>query len=256
MNGLREEGSASDAFDQRRVPLALVRLTAALVVAIALFALGPKDIPGTPAVAFACDFTSHCHGATRWSPANSNDAAIAAITTYDLGVGDQCTEAATSELWEGTDSAGFTYWVESGAEHGEHNDLSCGSGLQWFWADNRPTYGYNEHYTGTFTLNTKYTVKIAFDGCSYGVCTWEIDRNGSNVGFSNSNPCCSTAMQAGAETTTNSVYDYGEATGLQKRINGTWSYNWPGAAVYNPESFFSMTGTPSSDEFYYHCCTF
>jgi hypothetical protein len=153
-------------------------------------------------------------------------------------------------MWLATTDTTFNYWVEEGITEGEHYDGTCGNGDQFFWADNRPNGGgYHEHYPGgSVGLNTTYTYKIMFDGNT----TYEVDRNGSNIGYSNGSICCGTYVQAGAEATTDSATVSGEASGLQKKLNNTWSYNWTGANVYNPEGFFTMSGNPVSDEFYAH----
>lgn len=219
-----------------------IALAAALVVAAAVAA-------GLAPAAASASCGSDCHGATRWDPATSNNGEIATIDTSSLSVSNACTQTAYSTSWEGTDSAGFTYWIEEGIHVGVHYNGTCGSGDQFYWADNRPSGGYNEHYPGgSVGFNTDYAFKILYDGSSQ----WEIDRNGSNIGYSTSNPCCSTAMQAGAESHQDTVTESGEAHGLQKYVSGSWSYNWTNAGVYNPEGFFSMSGNPVSDEFYAH----
>ena len=219
---------------------------ATLIVTVVAAAAAAGMAPAAASASCGVD----CHGTTLWSPATQNSGAIAVIDTSSLSVSNWCTQTAYSTFWEGTDSAGFAYWIENGIHVGLHYNGTCGNGDQFYWADNRPNGGgYNEHYPGgAVGFNTNYTFKIFFDGGT----TWEVDRNGSNIGYSNSNPCCSTAIEAGAESHQDTVTESGEASGLQKYINGTWSYNWTNATVYNPTNFFTMSGHPASDEFYAH----
>ncbi|MGZ5232116.1 MAG: hypothetical protein ACXWC3_19015 [Burkholderiales bacterium] len=158
-----------------------------------------------------------------------------------------CTETAYSTFWEGTDNADFSYWIEDGLHVGVHYDGTCGNGVQFYWADNRPGGGYHEHYPGgSVGFGTNYAFKIFFDGGS----TWEVDRNGNVLGYSTSNPCCSTAIQAGGESHTDDLAETGEASGLQKFIGSSWSYNWPDAYAVHEYNFFYTFGTPASDETY------
>jgi hypothetical protein len=218
-------------------------LVAAIVVAAAAIA-------GFAPAAASASCGSDCHGVTRWDPATQNTGEIATIDTSSLSVSNACTQTAYSTSWEDTDSSGFAYWIEQGIHVGVHYNGTCGNGDQFYWADKRPNGGgYNEHYPGgSVGFNVNYAFKILYDGSSQ----WEVDRNGSVIGYSTSNPCCSIAMAAGAESHQDTVIVSGEAHGLQKYINGSWSYAWTKATVYNPEGFFTMSGDPTSDEYYAH----
>jgi hypothetical protein len=212
----------------------------ALVCTAAAFA-------GTPKASANCG--SDCYGTTRWYPATSNSGAIAFLDTSRLSISNACTQMAVSTFWEGTDNSGPIYWIENGIHVGVHNNGTCGNGVQFYWADNRPGLGYNEHYPGgAVGFGVNYSFKIVFDGGT----TWEVDRNGTNIGFSNSNPCCSTAIAAGVESHQDTVTVNGEASGLQKQIGTSWSYHWVGATVFNPQGYFTMTGNPQDDELYAH----
>lgn len=149
-------------------------------------------------------------------------------------------------LWVGTDNSGGAYWVEDGVHYGVHyTTQSCGNGDQFYWGENKPTFGFSDHYPGgSVGFNVNYAMKIVF---TVGT-TWNVYRAGTLIGQSASNPCCSDDLAAGGETTLAGASDHGEASGLQKVIGTTWSYGWGGATTYNPQGLFTMSGTPSSDE--------
>jgi len=194
-----------------------------------------------------------CHGTTL-ANISTVQGGIAYINTSSMTNANLCTAFIDSEMWLGTTDSTFNYWIEQGITKGYHQGGTCGNGAQFFWADNRPNGGgYNEHYPGgSVGFNTTYTYKIMFDNGT----TYEVDRNGTNIGYSNGSICCGGQLEAGAEANTNNdtvaVSVSGEASSLQKEVSNTWSYNWTGASVYNPEGYFSMSGYPDHDEFYSH----
>lgn len=195
--------------------------------------------------------SSHCYGETDAQTSLNISGEIAVINTHSLSSGSPCSGWATSEQWLLTGS-GF---IENGILAGEHVDKTCGSGDQFFWGEfssNLPNL-YAQHFPGgSVGLNTNYTYKILFlSGLS-----WEVDRNGSVLGYANSSSCCGGTMDAGSESNINSFTSSGEASGLQKQVYpSTWSYGWTGAtAVVKPSGsgVFTMSGTPSSDESWSH----
>jgi len=173
--------------------------------------------------------------------------AIAVINTHSLSVSNYCTGFATSEMWLTTGS-GF---VEDGIIAGEHADKSCGSGDQFFWGEFSTNLSglFAQHFPGgSVGFNTNYTFKILFLQSTW----YEVDRNGSAIGYATSSSCCGSEPEAGAESSSGSFNDGGEASGLQKQISGSWSYGWTGAVVNNQGGAFTMSGTPSSDESWSH----
>lgn len=226
-----------------------------LAVAVAVFAAAAA-VTGFMPAAVSASCGSDCHGVTRWFPAPENTAEIAYLTTSSLsGITDYCAQTGYSTTWEGTNNdADFNTWVEEGIHRGLHYNGSCSNqGLQFYWADQRPGLGYAEHYPGgTVDLGTRYAFKIEYFGGATD--EWDVYRDGTLINDSTSNPCCSLGMQAGAEghSVGSSFIEGGEADGFQKEIVGNWSYHWGGAAVFNPEHYFTMSGTPSGDEYYSH----
>jgi len=184
-------------------------------------------------------------------PAPQNDAGIATINLSILNVPNVCSDVGVAAFWTSINSSSsFDFWIEEGITKGRHADGTCGNGVQHYWADRRPNQTYFEHYPGgTVSWNTDYAMRVEYVGGNQ----WQIKRNGNLVGTSVNAPCCSNALQVGAESHQNSITISGTGTGLQKRIGGTWSYNWPGAFLENTNSFFTLTSSnPTSNVFYYH----
>ena len=197
----------------------------------------------------SCAPSSHCYGITDANESYLVSGAIAGINTHSLSSGNYCTGFATSELWLYTGS-GF---VENGIIAGMHANGACGSGDQFFWGEfssNNPNI-YDQHFPGgSVGLNTIYSQKIVF----LQSLSFEVDRNGSTIGFANYSSCCGTHMNAGGESSIGTFSDSGEASGLQKQVQstGAWSYGWTGAVVVNQGGAFTMSGTPASDESWSH----
>jgi hypothetical protein len=232
------------AINWRRRALLLTAVVSSALVGVA--ATAPSH--ATAAASQTCG--SDCHGATRWDPAVDNTGAIAFISTSRLSIVDPCTQTAYNTLWEGTaNSVSFADWIENGIHVGMHFDGTCGNGVQFYWADKRPGHPYEEHYTGgAVGFNQDYAFRILHVEAS----RWEVARNGSPIGYSDENPCCSLAVQAGAESHQDTVSEAGRAFALQKRIDGSWSYNWTTAVFYDATGFFALSGTPPSDVSYSH----
>jgi hypothetical protein len=84
-------------------------------------------------------------------------------------------------------------WVETGMTHGVPR-----TDRWWFTAHQRPGIPYEEFYIpGGDSLNTNYAIQIQYRGNN----TWNIYRNGVQIGTSASNPGPSANAQAGTEMT-------------------------------------------------------
>jgi hypothetical protein len=104
-----------------------------------------------------------------------------------LAVPNQNTEFADFEMWMETgdtssnpSSNSGLYWIEEGLDDGTVNDNSANTnftGFQWFWADFRPSGGYNEHHISWASEKQRQTMGFAYLGPE----TWEIEVNGSSV---------------------------------------------------------------------------
>jgi hypothetical protein len=198
--------------------------------------------------ALACDPNNHCYGITDAVISGSLvSGSIASINTHSLSSGNYCTGFASSEMWLTTGS-GF---IEDGIIAGVHANGTCGNGDQFFWGEFSTNLSglYAQHFPGgSVGLNTSYSYKILF----LQSLSWEVDRNGNVLGYANSSSCCSNEPEAGGESSIGTFGDSGEASGLQKQINNTWSYGWTGAVARNTGGAFTMSGTPSSDESWSH----
>jgi hypothetical protein len=102
----------------------------------------------------------------------------------------------TEEMWQGTDSDPYgDYWVETGGAYG----YPKGDSRYWFWADERPGYGYSEHDLSSpaADLETVYSTLLAYEGSD----SWNVYVNGSEVGHSVDNPPYGYYLSAGTEIT-------------------------------------------------------
>jgi len=206
-----------------------------------------------PSAASAGVCGSDCHGVTRWFQATHNAGEIAYLTTSGLFVDNVCQQKAYNTSWEGTDdNTAFNTWVEEGIFVGyKYNGTCTNTQLQYYWAHMRPDGTYAEiDLTGTVDTSIRHSFKIEYAGNDQ----WAVFRDGNFIAYANNDPCCSYGMQAGAESHNgdSQLAENGEANGLQKEINASWSYGWTAAAPYSPEGFFTMGGLPHSDETYHH----
>lgn len=226
------------------------RRIAVVAAALASVAAVVAVIPAAASASCGLD----CHGVTRWYPATRNSAEIAVVNTSALGIDDICGMDGYSTTWEGTNNDQyFNTWVEEGLHIGIHYNGTCGAtGVQFYWAHKRPDGTYVEIYpTGaTPVLGTSYTFKIRYTGND----EWGVYRDGNVIDHALNDPCCSYGSQAGAEARNGDslLAETGQASGLQKEVNGSWSYGWELASVFNPEHYFSMSGDPTINEYYSH----
>jgi hypothetical protein len=212
----------------------LGRASALRVVAVvALF--GASIAFPQSALAVTCSPSAHCYATVRWIGAPQNEGSYLEIYSSCLNGPNNTTNFADEELWEGTDnSANLSYWVESGMSYGEINGQARG-GPFWFWADNRPGGGYNEHYVGAVALNTSYETEIGHAGSN----NWWVWETSSHIGTSTSNPPYSKSMETGIETTSNSYNISGQSFSLgwldtTLSAHNNWQYGSSHSSIYDP----------------------
>lgn len=170
---------------------------------------------------------------------------IARLNAYDLVAALPGSEFETSESWVNTanDGTGTQFWVEEGLMDG--TCTVCGGmgelSTDWFWADKRAGGGFHAHYVGAANLNTWYTAKIVWAGNS----TWNVFKDGQQVGPSTSNGCCSYVVDAGIEATDDAAVGLMEGQGLQVEAPiGTWTPTWsPNAGINNSPTSPPPTST-------------
>jgi hypothetical protein len=99
-------------------------------------------------------------------------------------VNDPTTTFDDDELWILDDTG--TYWVEQGMAYGDPADQSLPRNIAyWFWADDRPQYGYFEHDRRDLSVNNDqdYTANITF----VVTTVWNVSRDGVSLGQSTNN---------------------------------------------------------------------
>jgi hypothetical protein len=226
-----------------------------LVVTALAFLMSPAAVsPFAPQAALACNEppANHCWGVDRWTNTPTYGGGIAYINTTNLSVGDSCTQFANSEMWVGTNydpspsGSSGGWWIEEGVRKG----LNCGAGPWWFWAEEQGNpSGLRFHLDVPVSLSTTYIAKIDYTGGN----SWEIVRGSTVIATQGATPCCTKFLQAGGELDTNSAYVYGEANGLQKKLNGSWNYDWAGGLVADG-SWSTTWYTTGKDLIYSFCC--
>lgn len=194
-----------------------------LITAAALFAAVAGAVLAAPKAAEACTTTNTCHGLAHFQPSGVYDGVISGITTSRLTNNASPSDFITSELWA---IDGFPLiFVEEGAITG------MGGTRRWFWAERCPNGSGSVHYPSLgFSLGTKYTVKISYNGGG----KYAVYRDGAFV--NNSSTCHASSLfaaETGSETSANNNVSSGTDEGLQKRSAslGTWSSNWGGSTI-------------------------
>ncbi len=191
-----------------------------LPLILALVAISAK---ASPASADACSSQSQqrCYDVAIWDPADQNSRIDAIMNVECLYESSPSNNFVDEQIWEGTDNdSSGTYWVETGMSEG----APWGSGRVFFWADNRPTYGYAQHPVNGMAanLNTNYSLQINWYSNS---STWQVWIGGTYVGQSTSNPPYSKYVVGGSEFTN---------VGVRAAAN-FWGLDWygPGGTKYN-----------------------
>jgi hypothetical protein len=172
----------------------------AIMIAIAGMLIAGIVGAGTR-VAMACDAlpnSDHCYAVADISRSDTHGV-YGSLYVHCLATSNPSGDFANQEVWTADDN---TYWVEVGVKDGV--DVSNNTHQQaWFWADQRPGDGYNEHFPGIqVSLDTNHDVKIIRNGTD----KWNVYGGNSfhQIGTSTSNNFTADHDQAGTEYTTNS----------------------------------------------------
>jgi hypothetical protein len=144
-----------------------------------------------------------------------------------LAVRNDNTEFANWEMWVETDDTNPNsttdsgYWVEEGYTAGTVlSGNTYYTGFQWYWADNRPGGGYNEHFIEWATANQYKNVTVTFAGGS----NWDVYLGGSFVGESTNNAAYAGGVTLGAEMAVdNNGQVWANSKNWQYTNGGSWS---------------------------------
>jgi hypothetical protein len=131
-------------------------------------------------------------------------------------------EFLNEELWADTDGSQGAYWVEDGIH-------ALVSGPIWFWADNRPAYGYYEHDTSFAPLfGYNYLAKVTWAGNN----SWNVYRDSTQIGTSTSNPGPSLRGTSGMEIRYNDDTGQAAARNLSYTpLGGSSHLGWTSSAI-------------------------
>lgn len=196
-----------------------------LVLALGLAAVMLLGSVGSASAADCSD--PHCYGRVRWNPAPDNHGGRNVLNVSCLYLPDPRGHFVTAEMWVARDG----WWVEHGMSYG----APYGATRVWFWADNRPGYGYREALADVpHALNTDYGNRIQLD--QDHTDRWDLVHSGTFYATSkDSFSAPSDRLFAGVETTTLEarvivrVKDLGWQT-----TGGGWEYPWAARGVADP----------------------
>src|SRR5262249_38413260 len=142
----------------------------------------------TPHVANACTLLpgNNWAAARWWNIANVQDGGTFDTTVSPIGIsGAPNGNHINQSLWVGTDGSHTIYpddyWVEMGYIKG----FACDTNLDFYWADERPTYGFAKHQITAFTpvVGDGYSFQIVYVGNT----NWNVNLDLSNAGVSTDN---------------------------------------------------------------------
>jgi len=188
-----------------------IMISGACVIGVIL-ALAPMEAHAT------CTPSHHCYAILEQDspPSAANTDGYINIYTTNLNAASPSNNFVDHEFWYLNDPANGT-WVEVGVTDGVSNGFGVRD-QDIYWADNRVSGGYHEHYPSvSWSLSTYYQVEVAYAGSN----SWHVYFGGVLLGTSSSNPPGSSRiLEAGIETTADGASD--EAKG-----NLHWSTsNW------------------------------
>lgn len=198
-------------------------------------------VSAAPAAAASCSPSSHCYAIDEWLYAPQNDGTYANMDVQCLAEPSPANNFVDEEIWEGTDnSPQANYWVETGMTEG----TPWGSSRTFFWADNRPNYGYSQHQiTGiAANINTWYSLEVH----DLSNSTWGAYIDGTLYGYSTNNPTFSEAMEGGSEITNTGVRAAASFSSLAYVSGGTYFGSWSGTGYNNGPGLLSVPGPPQT----------
>jgi hypothetical protein len=191
---------------------------------------------GAVAIAVGGSSTANAQAANgHWySVAGSTSAGIGARSTVYISGNSYAYDAPTGgfieqTLWQGS---GGGNWTEVGWTQGWQGSR----GVYWYWADQRPGGGYNEHLIGgAGPLYSYHDLDITRSATI--TSQWVVSIDGSGYGLSTGNGSAADTAESGLESTSNlSNMDVTSASNLQwKNASGTWNSGWGNnTAVFPP----------------------
>jgi hypothetical protein len=216
---------------------------AAISVLITAVAVASGVAGGSPALAAGNCGTleaDHCYAiAEQGSGTNHTPiylSAVGADLEVDcLAVGNDADEFANWEMWISTNDTDPNSTEDSG--YGIEEGYTAGPvldargeyvGFQWFWADSRPSGGYNEHYIQWATAYQYQNVTFTWLGGS----NWDVYLAGNLVGESVNNGASAGGTDIGAEMAVDgNGQTHGHAQNWQYTNGGSWYWvnpNWVG----------------------------
>jgi hypothetical protein len=135
-----------------------------------------------------------------------------------LSVPDRTLDFANYETWLNTYTPQVSYgtWVEEGMTAGSLNSGQVG--LMWFWADNRPNGGYNDHYingNAYADFNKNSNVTFRYEGSQ----NWGVYLKGVKINDSYGNGSYGTDVNTGTEVTTPSAGVTGHSYNFDTRMS-------------------------------------
>lgn len=207
----------------------LIRLSGPAALILVLIVVLANVGAGSAAASPSCSLTSHCYGTAAWVSSPYTHGSGGIFNFHCLYSGNAGTEFTNEEFWQATDnSTNLKYWVESGGRYGWPN----GDARSWFWADNRPNFGYSQHFpSGGVSLDTNYGFEIYYDGSD----NWVIVGPGWSYSSVN-NPPSGASLEAGTEITNDSARSVGNMSSMYYLdTSGNRHNGWSGA-VLNPQS--------------------
>jgi len=206
------------------------RITIALV---ALLALVQAPFLGTShALAYSCD-SSHCYGVVHWSGGVTYGGT--SILVRGLGAPNSGAGFITNEMWV-ADSP--NYWVETGITVGPVQGHGVCTSDCYYWADNRPGSGYNEHFLANVP-QTDYGKFTGFSVSNQGGGTFHVSitgYNGAYSGDSTGNSMSPNWIQTGMEL-------YGSSGGYALQAQYTGNV-WSTGGSYNYQTNDGGNGPP------------
>jgi hypothetical protein len=231
--------------------------TVSVLIAAAVVASGvgsgntAQAAPGPGNCGTLSDFSTHCYAAaaqgTRASSLPVYMSGVGADLEVDcLAVANDADEFANWEMWISTNdtdpnsTADSGYWVEEGYTAGTVYDARGNyAGFQWFWADNRPGGGYNEHFIQWATAYQYKNVTFTYEGGP----NWGVYLGGTLVGQSIDNGAYAGGTEIGAEMAVDgNGQTHAHAQNWQYTNGGAWSWVDPTfTGYYNNVPSFVLT---------------
>jgi hypothetical protein len=205
--------------------------------------------PGTAAFAATCSTSSHCYGEVTYYSSSQFWGLEQGLNVSCLGpVSSPSSNFVTEEMWLITANSSGADWVEEGMAYGNPQ----GSKRYFYWADSRPNGGgYHEHDLSiSANLHQTYDDTISWNGSG-----WDVNRDGSHLGTSTSNPGQSHYAEAGEELTVNSGAAAAESVYLYRQMsyNGAWNAGWGGSVTTDNPPYGGWENAPYSADFYSNC---